>query len=147
MGLKYDRVFQNNNPTPSSSWDVLDPSLLTIVANQGYSTRLPCHHRQELDHRAIECALTPLEQPSKAPTRSRSPSYPRNGRRPAPYDTATFSPLTPHSLNPSRAQHPRICILWNKGQCAFQGVCSYAHICPTKHGTAPGLQPTPSLRR
>ena len=112
--LKYDLIFRKNNPGPSASWDVLHPSLPTIVANQGYSPRLPCHHCQELDHRANDYDLAPLEQPTKALTRSRSPGYPRSGRRPAPYDTSRI-----------------ICISWNKGQCTFQGACSYAHICPT----------------
>ena len=138
--LKYDRIFRKNNPGPSASWDVLDPSLLTIVANQGYSPRLPCHHCQELDHMANECALAPLEQPTKALTHIRSPSYPRSGRRPAPYDTSriTNRHLLPSdttvntpSLTTSGAHRSRICISWNKGQCAFQGACSYAHICPT----------------
>jgi len=159
--LKYDRIFRKNNPGPSASWDVLDPSLLTIVPNQGYSPRLPGHHCQELDHRACECALAPLEQPSKAPTRSRSPGYPRNGRRPAPYDTSRITnrhlfpsdtTVNASSLNPSGAQRPRICISWNKGQCAFQGVAHtltsvpHATAGPTKHGTVPGLQLTPTLR-
>jgi hypothetical protein len=60
--LKYD-IFRKNNTGTSACWDHLDPSLLTIVANQGYTPRTPCHHCQELDHAAHECALTLLEHP------------------------------------------------------------------------------------
>ena len=137
--LKYDCIFRKNNPGPSASWDVLDPSLLTIVANQGYSPRPPCHHCQELDHSPAECTLAPLAQPTRLPWQGRHTGYPRKGKRPAPYETAPssgrYTPHDPPANFPSTSDggppRPRICISWNKGQCAFQGACTYAHICPT----------------
>ena len=134
--LKYDCIFRKNNPGPSASWDVLDPSLLTIVAHQGYSPRPPSHHCQELDHSPTECALAPLAQPTRLPWQGRPTGYPRKGKRPAPYETAPssgrYTPHDPPANFPSTSDggppRPRI---WNKGQCAFQGACTYAHICPT----------------
>ena len=89
--LKYDRIFRKNNSAPSASWDVLDPSLLTIVANQGYNPRFPCHHCQELNHTSGECALAPLEQPTRALPQGKHTGYSRLGKRAAPYDTTRYT--------------------------------------------------------
>ena len=141
--LKYDAIFRKNNPGPFARWDHLDPSLLTIVANQGYTPRLPCYHCQELDHTANECALAPLEQSKlgSAPMKGMGPL--RKGKRPAPYDTVPYSPrystIQDHPQGSSntfshfrQGPGPRpICISWNRGQCAVPSGCSYAHVCPT----------------
>ncbi len=60
--LKYDSI---NNSGPSASWDILDPSLLTIVVNQGLNPRLPCYYCQKCDHAAYECALPLWNNPQK----------------------------------------------------------------------------------
>jgi len=134
--LQYDCIFRKNNQGPAASWDVLDPSLLTIVANQGCSPRLPCHHCQEFDHSPHECALAPLEQPTRSQLQGRAASYTRSGKRLSPYDTmrySRFQDTSSTSLAPSSglSSQQRVCISWNKGQCAFLGACNYAHVCPT----------------
>ena len=138
--LKYDKIFRKNNPGLGAAWDVLDPSLITIVANQGYTPCLPCHYCQELDHSSGECTLAPLEQPGRGSSQTRPQGYLRSTSRPAPYNMSRYAnhPRYPQDL-PASTPHagagssprPRICISWNKGQCAFQGACTYAHVCPS----------------
>ena len=134
--LKYDCIFRKNNAGSGASWDVLDPSLLTIVANQGYNPRSPCHHCQELDHGPRECTLAPLEKPSKWLPPQRPATYARSAKRPIPYDspspyTNRYSPVTSQDPGGRGPTRPRICISWNKGLFAYQGACSYAQVCPT----------------
>ena len=57
--LKYDKILRKNNPGLSAPWDISDPSLLTIVANQSNTPCLPCHC-QELDHSSPGNARWPL---------------------------------------------------------------------------------------
>ena len=135
--LRYDSIFRKINPGPLAHWDHLDPSLLTIVANQGLAPRLPCHYCQELDHAAQDCALAPLEQQSAGATPLRSTTLSRKGKRPAPYDTTPYSPRYNSFQDPPTGstryptgQRP-ICISWNRGQCAIPSGCSYAHTCAT----------------
>ena len=140
---------------------VLNQSLLNIIANQGYSPRLPCHHCQELDHRANEWALAPLEQPTKAPTRSRPPSYPRSGRRLARMTrlvlpTAISSPLTPLSITPvsplvELSAHAFVSrgirdSVHSKGPAHMRTSVPHVTADPTKRGTAPGPQLTHTSR-
>ena len=45
------------------------------------------------------------------------------------------SPLSPSpSPAPRQRPVPRICISWNKGKCAFPGVCNFAHACTSCRG-------------
>ena len=97
--LKYDCIFRKNNPGPSASWDVLDPSLLTIVSNQGYNPRLPCHHCQELDHTSSECALAPLDRAGTQATRTSENGPPRMTQSDPP--AATSLPRTPLGMAPA----------------------------------------------
>ena len=137
--LKYDCIFRKNNPGPKARWDHLDPSLLTIVTNQGYPPRLPCHHCQEPDHAAHECALATLEQTKAGPVSIKGAGFSRRGKRPVPYEVASFNTrpqeYPPTSQSPAYPRFPLgqrpICISWNRGQCAMPNGCSYAHVCPS----------------
>lgn len=136
--LKYDSIFCKNNSGPSARWDHLDPSLLTIVTNQGYPPRPPCHYCQELDHAAQDCALAPFEQ-HKAVLIPRNAPLSRKGKQPAPYDPTSpnprYGPLQDYPTDSGGTHYPAnqrpICISWNNGQCVVPNGCSYAHICPT----------------
>ena len=105
--MKYDRIFWKNYTGVAASWDVLDPSLLTIVADQGIAPQLPCHYCQELDHTSSECALAPLEQPTKPSMPGRQSSYSCGEKCPAPYEVACYGscyqpPHDPQAAGPAQ---------------------------------------------
>ena len=104
-------IFRKNNSGLSARWDHLNSSLLTIVANQGYAPRLPCHYCQELDHVAYECALSPFEQNKAAAAPVRTSAFTRKGKRPVPYDiygtrySYAATPTHPYKQR-SKSHHP-----------------------------------------
>ena len=116
--LTYDAVFRRNNQGAAQPWNILDPSLHTAyVASQSPPPHVPCKHCNETDHSPEDCALAPIVQPVRSTThRDYLPPAARPSKR----------PFTPSSTQPTTK---RICISWNKGQCAFPGACYYLHCC------------------
>ena len=117
--LTYDAVFRRNQQGESKPWNVLDPSLHTAyISGQRSAPRVPCKHCNESDHPPEDCALASLLPATRTPQRDqeeRLTPIPRSGRRP-PLGLVTPTPK-------------RLCISWNRGQCAFPGACSYKHAC------------------
>ena len=129
--ITYDQVFRRNKPGPDARWDQLDPSLhIAYITAQAEPLATLCSICSEVDHSAEHCALSSLAPATKKalPWRDMTRGTPQKVRR----------------LAPTRPQPPptskRICLSWNRGKCAFPGVCNYQHVCVTCRGQHPAQE-------
>ncbi len=115
--LTYDTIFRRNHQGASERWNILDSSLHTAyIAGQSLPPRVPCKHCNETDHFPEDCALAPLIPSVRPSQRERQPPFAR-------------PPKCPASAGTAQGVQKRLCISWNRGQCAFPGACSYKHCC------------------
>lgn len=126
--LTYDTVFRRNQEGSSQLWNFINPSLhIAYIVGQDSPPTPPCQYCNEADHASQVCALAPL-----APRTKGSPREQPSNRGKAPVPRGKFStPFTPY---PPRGISQRVCHSWNKGRCAFPGVCAYSHICAVCEG-------------
>ena len=116
----YDAIFRKNAAAdPERDWSRLDHSLhaacLSGASESGCRSRL-CSICSSADHTAVSCALKSVQEPLT----------PAPGSRPLPPGGRASPP----------ARERKVCMSWNRGKCAFPGLCSYAHICATCRSTA-----------
>ncbi len=112
----YDRAFRRQAAIDSTlPWNTLLPGLQAATLSGPGSNRggALCTICREPDHTASQCALAIMQQPLL----SSQYNFSRNPARP------------PH--RPESAQN--ICASWNRGPCAFPGVCTYKHECAVCH--------------
>ena len=138
--LTYDMVFRRKRQGRNERWDVLDPSIHTAyIAGQESSNRVPCKFCNKVDHFALSCALSPILN-----TAPQSSSWQE-------VVSHTSGRLGKRACVKTQGQR-KVCLSWNRGQCAYPGACSYLHVCATccnkDHRTlACGDIPTDSILR
>ena len=106
--LEYDKVFrQLAAMDPTLLWNELSASLLalTVLSLQG--------------NQGLFLLLVPESRPHRVTllTLPLCPTIP--------------GAIARRTVRPKTLEH--ICISWNKGQCAFLGLCTFKHVCATCH--------------
>ena len=135
--LMYDSIFRKNNQGPTARWDMIDPSLhMAYIQGLSNRPRVPCPLCQECDHRTENCAKASLETSTRGGPRTEDRGYghlARRGKRPLLYNMPLPYPRAPRTESSSVDPNGlgKICISWNRGQCAVPGACTYQHICAT----------------
>ena len=119
---RYDTIFRRNaGADKDKDWATLDHSLhaacLSVSAGKTEKgASMLCSLCAGADHSAAFCALKSLQQATTMPVPP---------------------PRSPPGGSSSPRVGPRICLSWNRGRCAFPGVCNFAHVCATCRGSHP----------
>ncbi len=123
---EYDRSFRRQAAIdPSIPWNTLLPGLqASTPMGSGTGTGTFCTLCREPDHSALQCALAPIQQPT-LPTHN--PVLPQS----RPLVPNSYTPAVWRTFRPPRRPETTftICASWNRGTCAFPGLCTYRHIC------------------
>ena len=107
----YDTIFRKNAAAdPSKDWSVLDHSLhaACLQAPSGSKTPNLCSLCAGADHTSVDCALSSVQIPSSSAAARPKGNPPDRGLE---------------------KKTPRICLSWNRGNCAFPGACNFLHVC------------------
>ena len=117
----YDTIFRRNaGVDKDKDWATLDHSLhaacLSVSAGKTEKgASMLCSLCAGADHSAALCALKSLQQATSMPPNLVPP------------------PRSPPGGSSSPRVGPHICLLWNRGRCAFPGVCNFTATCRGSH--------------
>ena len=121
----YDRSFRRQVAIdPSLRWNTLLPDLqASTVLGQGGGGGSYCSLCRGVDHTAARCALMYLQEPLSVPHMGIIPSAHTSAHR-----------AVDIRYRGARASS-RICTSWNRGTCAYPGMCNFRHVCALCYST------------